>query len=64
MIIDCLWNRIDIIKDVINTGLVFKLITVFYFIFNISIVDVGDFRYWMTHLETLENIRWITIMGG
>lgn len=45
MIIDCLWNRIDIIKDVINTRLVFKLITVFYFIFNISIVDVGDFRY-------------------
>lgn len=64
MIIDCLWNRIDIIKDVINNGLVFKLITVFYFIFNISIVDVGDFRYWMTHLETLENIRWIIIMGG
>ena len=40
MVIDDLWNRIDIIKNVIITELVFELITVFYF-FNITIVGVG-----------------------
>ena len=39
MVIDDIWNRIDIIKDVI-TELFFELITVFYF-FNITIVGVG-----------------------
>ena len=40
MVIDDIWNRIDIIKDVIITELVLRIITVFYF-FNITIAGVG-----------------------
>ena len=59
MVIDNIWNRIDIIKDIIITELFFELITVFY-LFNITIVGVRGIKILDGSFRNAGNIRWIT----